>query len=473
MSKKGKLTKEESKIAEAAAMAVRLPSAKPQRKFRNHKHKVLGALPELKDLNLLPSSVEASAVLLQPDALLARGCGTSGNRFPGAGDPTATLVTRSFSPVSIAAGTQELWYILGMHTQINWVYSDMAAVPSAVPNTLFGSVLRMVTPIAEATVWPSFATLYTYSGESWYVMVVPWTAAQDATHSIMALEYTDGVDIWLDINQVDVNGKPLVAGQPRMKVRKTGGDLLMEAAPTLETSCIVSAFTTQTGASGAGHVPLTTGGIRAASRTFDYAVVNMQSPGFNVRYPGPTEVNNLYDPYHTNQTFEDADEDDVTSIVLDKTLTAFEADFVERLKACVKGVGTVDLSKFQPRLVTTGPDLTDSPPEVADTICGVYLHNSGSAIDAAVTCAFAYEFYPNIGGGYESRSVAPDPNWAIVLDVSHTKVPILVGPHSFGDFFSSLWSGVKDVAGEVWGGVKDAIKPIVSGAVQGIAKGAI
>lgn len=485
MAKKGKsnaISKEEVKLAEALAKAAKLPAGKPKQKARNHRHPVLGSIPQLSDVHLLPSSMEASATLLQPDALLARGGGTAGNRFPGGGDPTATLVTRAYAAVTIGAATQEMWYWIGMHTQLKVIHQDEIGPGSTVaPHTVFGSVLRLTVPTADTGIlWPAFATLYKQNVGSefvdHYVVVLPWDH-DSTTCTFSAFIYTDGLEIWGNINAVDTTtGAALTSDQgalPRMKLRKTGGDLLFEAAPTLETSCIVAAMTTQTGASGIGHSPLTTAGLRAASRTYDYSVVNVEKPGFNARWSGPVAVNNLYDGFNANQEFEDGDEDDVTTALMERRLEKFKGEFITFLKSCTTSLGALVLRDPPASLRDTqmGPSDTDSPPDIPDTVTCVYVHNSGPAFDGAVTAAFSYEFTPPIGGGYETKAVLPDPNWAVVLDVSHTKVPILVGPHSFGDFFSSLWSGIKDVASEAWSTTKDIAKAAATGAGAALIHG--
>jgi len=459
--RKNKNKKAESGPKEVVNVTVNAPpeKAKPM-KTKSHTTRTA-----LSSLGLKPSSVRAASHLLQPDAYVAKSMSNSGIRYPGSGEPTATCTLRSFTTLEMNAQSEALVVMYPQAQCLHYRYAD-STEDQLLEKGLGYILTRFVQgggTLDSGAPWPA-PVKYNAGVFSNYLSIVTdqVPAAGTIRYEILPLSITDGGQLW---DMITACSKTGVDGDGRrMRYRPTAGDIFGQVTATLDTQLLVHCAQTQTGSSSVLHTDFTNAQLRANALNYDYRVINVNSDGFNARYIGPIAPNTPYDAYHPNQVGMDADED------------SGPAAAVKELLKCFSKAGTLDmtkLAKISERLGGSAEmnsvNVTDSPPDVADTLPIVLLQNAATITQEVVlTAGMDLEFVPQLDSGFEVLSVEPDPNWAKVLTVSHTSVPFLVGPHSFASFFSSLWGGIKSAASGVW----DTAKSIAGQAANNAAQAA-
>lgn len=383
---------------------------------------------------LLPTSLEAAQLLLQPDYVAKHGPHAVPHK-PGIEVPTVAFRVSGVTEYTLQAGHTALIVLF----PCSYVNYEPFGGSVTTANYIIGVIIdRQDNAVPLGTPWP-----IPYGATGVWQMATGYT--------FTPLYATDGVDLFT------------MAVQKDWQFAVVGGNNHCLVPATMNTQVVASGMYLPTGSSCAFHTPPTDSQLRQGSLLpVETRVVNMETPGWNIRYAGDQNPG-VYDWFPMNTIAKNADETaEVQRQLRDGKL---------REQICIA------LSKMSDRTPPTLDELkcilqssevnaiTEAPPEVNLTFPLVLVSNTAEQSEQLILTTTWYLNAMATESSGLSMGISPaDPNWGEVIRRSFESA-YFVGPNSFGSFFKSLWGGAKDAISSVVNKGFDVLKSGAQAAV--------
>jgi len=388
------------------------------------------------------AAVDSASVLMAPDKRLLNRGDQPCPRWPVSGALTSTFVGRCDTTVVIPPEN----YAVFVFKPTGPMYSGDQSVQVSAGAVAGAFIIIPTLPTPSSAFIPTFdGGNFTGSGSTttnpWRPMSLNYgTLISDHVMGFAApqTEPTPGGQEQYDTHEYRQTGGVMRLTWPQDQTTNVSGFSLVST--TGQTSVLSTASDQQpSGAPYNSLFTVTEASVRGAALGEVYEVESTSTlNGLTTRYVGPTDSSRLTHPYPLN------------NLCTGPTTSADEV--LKLLRLCVKSDGKVDLTKLSaPTLRTTAPSSYYPSKEPVDTFNMVVLFNNsaGESLDVKVQAAFSAEFIADNDTGLDRRTVAVDPQYDNIVAASRT-APHTTGPHSFWDFTSKVWDGVKSGAQWAW-----------------------